>query len=125
MTHKPEVRPKRQGAWDIRTFVIDKVAPVIEEYASWYAEFGVSLPPAYELDPTGWTIVLWKINRAFELAKTIDDEDSEWAEARACENVEIREKLLADLQDEVTSGFRLFGKHLMDLFDKYGPDQAR
>lgn len=125
MTHQPEKRPKKPGAWDIRNFVLAKVGPVIKEYSEWYSDFGVSLPDAFQFDPTGWTLTMWKINRAFELAEAREDSRGPWADAMQVANDEEREQLLADLRDEMDSGFRLFGKHLLDLYDKYGPDQAR
>lgn len=125
MIHPIEKRPKRAGVWNIRNLVIEKIGPVIDEYVDWYAENGVSLPECYALDPSGWTEVLRKIQRAFNLASIENEDYGEFFEAKKIVDETQRMTAINALQDDIYWGFRLYGKHLNDLFDRYGPEQSR
>lgn len=106
-------------AFNIFGTTIEKLYPIVDEYVDWYCDHGISLPQAYELDPSGWTEVLRKIQRAFELKATEKEEGSELMLAIR----EGNQERLDTLYGEIKTGFSLFGKHLPDLYDKYGvPD---
>lgn len=119
MTHPEEKLPKRAGVWNIRDFVVKKIGPIVDEYAEWYAEHGISLPAAYEFDPTGWTETLRHIQRAFNLAAVEKEDYGEFFDAKNNPDPVRREELLTSLREEISTGFRLFGKHLDVLYDKY------
>lgn len=101
---------------NIRTRVVTLLYPIIDEYVDWYCEHGIYLPKSYELDPTGWTEVLRQIQRAFFLIYTSDQEDGEMTVAIKQND----EAYIKKLNEEINSGFFLFGKHLADLNDRYG-----
>ena len=125
MNHTIEKRPKKAGVWDIRDFVIKKVGPLVQEYSEWYANYGVSLPDCYAFDPTGWTENLRQMQRAFYLASIENEDYGEFYDAKNATEPGRKEELIIALNNEVSTGFRLFGKHLNDLKDKYGPEQTR
>lgn len=108
--HSPE------EAFDIPAYAAKLLYPVVDEYIEWYADHGISLPEAYALDPSGWTEVLRKIQRAFYLKSTENDHGSEIMEAKRT----LHDDRLESLREEMQSGFYLFGKHFLELFDKYG-----
>lgn len=123
MSHPIENKPKRAGVWNIRDFVIKKIGPVVDEYAEWYADHGVSLPEAYQFDPTGWTEILRRIQRAFYLAAIEKESVGEFAEAQLIQDEARRKEVIDGYRQEISDGFRMFGKHLNDLYDKYESDK--
>lgn len=108
-------KKKKNDMWDIRALAIRSLTTAIDEYADWYAENGLSLPEEYQFDPAGYTEVLRQIQRAFYLASTENDEDGEIQLAKKSGDTD----LIAKLNDDMQSGFSLFGKSLNFLYDKY------
>ena len=99
---------------NIRDMVMDAVYPNISIYADWYAENGVYLPTEFEFDPSGWTEVLRKIQRAFTLYATRQGSGGELMKASILGSADDVHKLEA----EILEGFILFGKYLTVLDDE-------
>lgn len=98
---------------NIRKYVVSALAPIVDYYADWYAERGVTLPAEFEQDPTSWTEVLRKIQRAFVLSNN-DSLSGEMNKAIGAGKLNDVEKL----EKEIQEGFELFGKYLNLLVDK-------
>lgn len=98
---------------NIRRYTTETIQPIVDFYADWYAEKGVTLPRGFEQDPSGWTEVLRKIQRAFILASNEDMPDGEVYKAVASGKLNEVEKLEGEIQE----GFELFGKYLNSLVD--------
>lgn len=109
----------KKEAFNIKGYVVQRVTPLIDSYADWYAQKGLTLPPEYAADPTTWTQILRDIQRAFILADTEDDEDGEIHKARVKWQSFGQEdpEAIKDLYAEIQKGFELFGKHLFYLKD--------
>lgn len=113
----------RGDPWNIRDYVIKNTYPLIHEYYQWYLEHGLHLPETLAQDPTEWTEILRKMDRAFSLYLTRDDEDGLWQDAkRSHRDNELWPKYEAEMQE----GFALFGKYLKELRDdkRYHPNAA-
>lgn len=98
---------------DIRRMTIKTLRPVINEYADWYAEHGITLPEEFAQDPTTWTNHLRTIQRAFNLAG--DELEGKGEIFTAFKN--NRDDLVATFNKEKQDGFELFGKYLSELVD--------
>lgn len=98
---------------DLRTTIIDRLTNDIDDYVEWYSEQGVYLPDEFAQDPSAWTEVLRKIQRAFRLASTELGSEGEIMKARILGNHEQVKKLTEEMQE----GFELFGKYLNVLRD--------
>lgn len=109
----------KKEAFNIKGYVVSRVTPLIDSYVDWYAQRGIFLPPDYATDPTGWTEVLRKIQRAFILADTEDDDDGEIHQAKVKWSTFGQEdpEAIKELYNEIQLGFELFGKYLMHLKD--------
>lgn len=105
--------PRNVRGDDLRTIIIDKITDDIIEYTDWYAENGVYLPDEFAQDPSAWTEVLRKIQRAFRLAVMEFGSDGEIMKAQILGNQEEVKKLIGGMQE----GFELFGKYLNVLRD--------
>lgn len=95
----------------IRDITVESLYKAIVEYDKWYSNCGLYLPPDYASDPSGWTEELHKIARAFKL---MDDKNHETGEIWNEPDLKKRE----ELENEVRSGFFLFGKYLFWLTDQ-------
>lgn len=78
--------------------VIETLHPLITEYVDWYAERGLYLPENFKSDPSAWTNILRKIQRAFDIALTKEYSKRD------------------DLESEMKEGFELFGKYFIELW---------
>lgn len=106
----------------LRDTIVTSVFKNIDEYADWYAEAGLLLPPDFATDPTQWTEALRKMQRAFSLvSEEIDgygelwEAKNKWKEFNEKDAEEI--KLL---EQEINEGFALFGKYLYYMNDFVG-----
>lgn len=98
---------------NIRKYSIKVLLPIVDYYADWYAERGITLPAGFEQDPTGWTEVLRKIQRAFVLVSDEESLGGEICKALGSGRLNDVEKL----EKEIQEGFELFGKYLNLLVD--------
>ena len=105
--------PRNVRGDDLRTIIIDKITDDIIEYTYWYAENGVYFPDEFAQDPSAWTEVLRKIQRAFRLAVMEIGSDGEIMKAQFLGNQEEVKKLIGGMQE----GLELFGKYLNVLRD--------
>lgn len=96
----------------IREAAVLELYHTIDDYCSWYIEQGIYLPPGYEKDPSGWNEVLNQIKRAFTLLHDYKAETGQLWDARG--NAEETKKL----QEQICTGFELFGKYLFYLTDE-------
>lgn len=104
---------------DIRGFTVSKIGPLVDAYTEWYAENGLALPPEYATDPSAWTEVLRKMQRAFMLLQTQNTPGSELYEAAhkwdAFNERDADEISL--LEQEIKDGLAAFGKYLFWMQD--------
>lgn len=98
---------------DIRRKTIETLYPIIDVYADWYAEHGITLPEEFAQDPTTWTNILRKIQRAFDLSANGNLPGGEIDKVRKVN----RDDLVRIKEEEVQEGFELFGKYLQVLID--------
>lgn len=96
----------------IRDTAVAELYHVIDDYCSWYPEQGLYLPPGYEKDPSEWNEVLNQIKRAFKLLHDYSAEEGQLWDAKG--NEEETKKL----EEQIHTGFELFGKHLFYLTDE-------
>lgn len=75
------------------------IGPLINKYSKFYAEKGLKLPPDFSTDPTGWTVVIYKMSAAATLLE------------RGYESLGEEEK------ETVREGLELFGKYCIYLKD--------
>lgn len=108
-----EKKSKARDISDIRRATITTLCPIIDTYVDWYAEHGITLPEEFAQDPTSWTNILRKIQRAFVLA---EDDLNDVGEMQKYLKVN-RDDIVAKLLDEQQEGFELFGKYLDVLID--------
>lgn len=78
--------------------VVELLHPYVTGYVDWYAEKGLYLPKEFETDPSSWTNILRKIQRAFDLANTEGYEET------------------PALKEEMEEGFVLFGKYFREMW---------
>lgn len=106
-------KSKTREIVDIKKKAIETLCPIIDDYVDWYCEEGITLPEEFAQDPTTWTNILRKIQRAFILA---EDNLNSVGEIQQYLKVN-RDDIVAKLLDEQQEGFELFGKYLNVLID--------
>lgn len=111
--NKKENKVKARDIADIRRITITTLCPVVDDYCDWYAEHGITLPEEFSQDPTTWTNILRKIQRAFVLAEDSLNNVGEIHDAQKRDRDDLVTKLLSEQQE----GFELFGKYLNVLVD--------
>lgn len=104
----------------VRDIAVGKLFDAIDDYATWYSEHGLFLPPDFVTDPGTWTIILSKMQRAFKLLNDESYEEGElWDAKHKWDNFgEKDNQKIKELEKEIQEGLALFGKYLFWLTDK-------
>lgn len=96
--------------WNLSHFTLRKVYRPLKEFVKNYEERGMSLPMDFETDPAGWTLVLKKIEYAFDDMWKSENDDSYDLWRGTPEKVK-------EHNDKVQEGFELYGRYFRDLWD--------
>jgi len=103
----------------IRDVAVRELCDLVSDYSDWYENHGLVLPRDFANDPTGWTVALQKMKRAFCLLRQDMDREGELYEAKK-KWEKFGEKdgaKIEELNTEIREGLSLFGKYLLDLTD--------
>lgn len=103
----------------IRDIAVEALFEAIDDYADWYSEEGLLLPPDYATAPTDWNIALQKMQRAFRLLyEEARKEGDFWEAKHAWDDFKEQDKeKIEQLNKEIEEGLALFGKCLFYLTD--------
>ena len=104
----------------VRDIAVARIFDAVNDYSTWYSEKGLFLFPDYAFDPSTWTNVLFKMQRAFRLLHDELYEEGElWDAKHKWDNFgEKDSKKIEELEKEIQEGLALFGKYLFWITEK-------
>jgi hypothetical protein len=94
--------------WDVGSFTVEKLQPIIKEYVTYESEHGHSLPTEFESDPAAWLMIMKKIEYAF---------DSLWNENQGKPYKSDTPESAKIHYDNVDEGCALFGKYFRYMWN--------
>lgn len=99
-----------EDVWNLNSFIVNKTYKPLKEFVKHYEEHGLALPAEFATDPGSWTLILKKIEYAFDDVYN-SEHDYDYDRTR------YTGEKLEEHYKKVEEGLTLFGKYLRNLWD--------